>query len=169
MRSAGIPKIFDTVHLYRLFLLGFLGAGLLLAYEGFQLRYYGRFGPGSGFFPVWLGIGMIAISLAGFIQSFRTPDTDRQPIIENSTSVWRVAAILLSLVILSVAISYAGFRLPVLIYMIILPRLVAPMPLRVILPVALLASFGVGYVFESLLLVRLPAPQLEFLASFGIF
>ncbi|MEQ9198958.1 MAG: hypothetical protein RLN80_03160, partial [Rhodospirillales bacterium] len=115
------------------------------------------------------GIGMTAISLAGLVQSFRTPHADRQPIIENSTSVWRVAAVLLSLVILSFAIGYAGFRLPVLIYMIILPRLVAPLPLRVLLPVALLASFGVGYVFESLLLVRLPAPQLDFLTSFGIF
>ncbi|MGH7772951.1 MAG: tripartite tricarboxylate transporter TctB family protein [Candidatus Binatia bacterium] len=37
--------------------------GLFVIYEAFWLPYASEFGPGPGFFPLWIGVGLLALAL----------------------------------------------------------------------------------------------------------
>ena len=39
------------------------GFGSFVIYEARELPYHSEFGPGPGFFPLWIGIGIVACSL----------------------------------------------------------------------------------------------------------
>lgn len=158
-----------TIHqLYRLVLLALCAGGILLAYLGFQMRYYGRFGPGPGFFPVWLGGLIGAVSLVGLAQTFRAPGDPHEPVISTAGGLWRVGGMLVSLLALFLLADILGFRLSILLYMLVTPYLLARMTLKAVVPVAIAASFGVAYLFESWLLVRLPGSSIPFLSALGL-
>lgn len=153
--------------LYRLLLLALGAGGVLLAYHGFQMRYYGRFGPGPGFFPVWLGCLIGALCVVGLFQDLRAPGDPREPVISTAGGIWRVGGMLVSLAALALLAEILGFRLSILLYMMITPYLLARMTLKAVVPVAIAASFGVAYIFESWLLVRLPGSSIPFLSALG--
>jgi putative tricarboxylic transport membrane protein len=54
--------------------LGGLGAYIISAASGWE--YLGQDGPGPGFFPVWYGIAMVALSLALVVTSIRSTADD---------------------------------------------------------------------------------------------
>ena len=51
--------------------LGGLGAYIIVAASGWE--YLGQDGPGPGFFPMWYGIAMVALSLFLVLASVRSP------------------------------------------------------------------------------------------------
>ncbi|HTN61140.1 MAG TPA: tripartite tricarboxylate transporter TctB family protein [Devosia sp.] len=165
--STSMPAL-TVPRLYLGILTALLLVGVLLIHQGMALQYYGRFGPGAGFFPVWIGILLSGVVGIAFVQTLRELRTDTTPALAADASLWRVLAMIGSLVAIWLLIGVIGFRLSVLLYMLFVPLLIARLPLIVLIPTALAASFGASYIFESWLLVRLPAAQVPFLAGLGL-
>jgi len=147
-------------------LTAFLLIGLYLLYAGYQLRYYGRTGPGPGFFPIWIG-GILAVSsLWALVKDFiRTRDLDL--FLESREAAYRVAIVLAGLFGTWVLLEYLGYRIAIFLFAMIIPPLLGPQKLIVTFAVAVIFSFGTAYVFEHWLQVWLPEPSISFLADLG--
>jgi len=49
------------------------GLGIFIIRQSLQLNYMSEYGPGPGFLPLWLGVGLIALSLPLVYFAIRTP------------------------------------------------------------------------------------------------
>lgn len=79
------------------------GFGSFVIYEARSLPYHSEFGPGPGFFPLWIGIGIVACSLFLLAKCFRGGGEEieiSRVQIFRALSAW--LAFLLSIVLLSV-------------------------------------------------------------------
>lgn len=57
------------------------GLGVLIVIEARQWDYLAPEGPGPGFFPMWYGIAMIALSLALVVSALRQPVARGNPVL----------------------------------------------------------------------------------------
>jgi len=162
IKSLRVPQLYLGVLVVLIML------GGLLVEQGLGLKYYDRFGPGAGFFPVWIGGMLIVVALVAMIPTITELRSSQALVFPPGSSAWRVIVMLASLAILWWAVDMFGFRLAVLVYMLTIPILIARLPLIIIVPTALAASFGAAYVFETWLLVRLPEAQFPALAALGL-
>ena len=53
------------------------GLGVYIIAQAWQWEYLGNDGPGPGFFPVWYGIAIAALSLGLMLSSLRSVDTEK--------------------------------------------------------------------------------------------
>lgn len=155
------------VHVLRGALIAFVALGALLVGMGFQLKYYLRTGPGPGFFPIWVGGTLIVFSLAMLVQSLfdRSPSERFFP---DREAAWRIFAVTLSLPLTWFGLQYLGFRITMLLFALIVPRIIRKQSAPVTVAIALLASFGVAYAFEHWLGVYLPRAAYEPLERLGL-
>lgn len=144
----------------------FLLIGLYLLYAGYHLRYYGRTGPGPGFFPIWIGALLSISSLWALVKDF-IEDRDLQPFLESREAVYRVGTVLAGLFVTWVLLEYLGYRIAIFLFAMVIPPRLGPQKLIVTLIVAIIFSFGTAYVFEHWLQVWLPEPSIPFLADLG--
>ena len=115
-------------------------------------------GPGAGFFPFWLGLIGVVLSLALLAQSWRG-----RSIGDEADAQWpdrpgalRAVALLGSLVVSALLLAPVGFRLTAFV---VTAALLVALGVRrpvVILVFALAASFGLFHVFYYWLKVPLP-------------
>ena len=156
--------------IYQVASLAFLALGLFLASQGRALGIAGRFGPGPGpgFFPFWVGLGLAALSLAWLGQVTLRPVPGAPPdFVPERDGQVRVVSVVAALVGFAVALTGLGFDLAMLGFLIalflafgrehVLPKIV----------LAVAGSFGVHYVFEKLLEVPLPSTSLDALRKLG--
>lgn len=140
------------------------GASLLLGavlacVEALRLRYYTPLGPGPGFFPFWLSLGLGACAIALLAQAVRMP-----PPAAGSGSLWpnrsgsyKVLAVLASLVASIVLLEPLGYRLTMLAVYAYLLFTLGRRDYLVMALVSFAGSFGVYHLFVNLLKVPLPA------------
>lgn len=148
-------------------LLGLLLGGGGLVWNGFSLRYYGRTGPGPGFFLVWVGV-LLAIAAAwGLFDSLRSQE-EGEAFFSSREGALRVGGVLVGLAITWFLLGLIGYRLAIFAFALTAPFAFGRQSLPVLVGVALFASFGVGYVFESWLGVFLPRATIPFLFSLGL-
>jgi hypothetical protein len=138
--------------------------GAFIVYESLQHNYYGSdFGPGPGFFSFWLGILLISLSAAQIVLIRRRP---REPLpegfIPNREGIKRMLSIIGALVISLLLLNTLGFSLTMLGFCVFLLRRLGRQPWWLILPLSIIASFGMTYLF-GLLQVFLPRGFLDFL------
>lgn len=145
--------------------LAVFGGGI--AWFGTGLSYYDLLGPGAGFFPIWLGLMLCASSLVVLGQSFFAED-DGATLFQSSDGAVRVAVLAASLFGVWLLLDLLGFRLTILLFMLLVPNLLGRQPPLRIVAVALVMSFGVAYVFERWLGVVLPKPAIPFLETIGL-
>ena len=115
-------------------------------------------GPGAGFFPFWLGLIGVALSLALLAQSWRGRSVGdeadaRWP---DRPGAFRAVALLAGLVLSALLLAPAGFRLTAFV---VTAALLVALGVRrpvVIVVFALAASFGLFHVFYYWLKVPLP-------------
>ena len=131
--------------------LALAGLGAYIIVEAAHWEYLGPDGPGPGFFPLWYGIAMTALSAALVLSSlFRESERVDWSGVRSAFMLW--AALALSVVVLKLAGFLIGFG--ALTFFVVAVMYRRPLPTAAAVAVALAAGFYV--VFPLLLGVKLP-------------
>ena len=158
--------------------------GLAVVWGSAQLGFWVNLGPGPGFFPLILGVLLILLSVAWFIQARTTgphpPAEDDMGLLSPDASgevtpngnppdvpYKRVATIVVSLVLLAVGMDLLGFQLSMLIFLVFHLRVLGRRRWLITAIVSVVGSFGVFSLFTMLLSVGLPAASIPFLRALG--
>jgi putative tricarboxylic transport membrane protein len=146
----------------------FAAIGIFVTFQGYHLRLEGQYGPGPGFFPFWIGLGVTALSAVWLVQvlagSGATPATEADG---ERPRLWRLAAIVAALVAFAAALRTLGFDLSMLGLLLFLSFLIDRQHAIAKIVIALLGSFGLHYLFEQVLRVPLPYASIPFLNQLG--
>jgi putative tricarboxylic transport membrane protein len=131
--------------------LALAGLGAYIIVEASRWEYLGPDGPGPGFFPLWYGIAMTALSAALVVSSLlRERESVDWSGAGRAFSVW--AALALSVVVLKLAGFLIGFA--ALTFFVVALMYRRPLSIAAVTAVALAAGFYL--VFPLLLGVKLP-------------
>lgn len=134
-----------------------IGVAAFFAWESARLPYYTAVGPGAGFFPLWLAIGLGALSLFVLLNSFRVPD---EVVIEEfypgRAGVFRIAATIASLGLYVAVLDMVGFRITTFVFCMALLHIYGRPKIWVAPLVSLAVSLGVHHGLVSWLQVYLP-------------
>jgi putative tricarboxylic transport membrane protein len=134
-----------------------------------QMEYYTRLGPGSGFFPFWLGLLMGGLSLIWLIQVSRQSGRPKDgAFLPEKEGVLQILSILLALSATAFLMDLIGFQLTMFLFVVFLLRVLGRRSLWMTLIVAVVCSVGVYHVFGRFLDVQLPAASLAILAVLGL-
>jgi hypothetical protein len=141
-------------------------------------------GPGAGFFPFFLSIGLGALTVAWFLQSRRAAATRRHasgPAESASASVAHAERaaeatierrhminVIVSLVILAVLMLPLGYQIPMFLFIVYHLGFRARRRWYTVLIIALAGSVGVFHIFNDLLSVALPYSAVELLNYLGL-
>lgn len=132
-----------------------LAFGAFVAWQGWLLELGTLREPGSGFVFFWLGLLIVAFALSIALKGVK----GEGPLLSD---LWRDARWTKVLMVIGALVAYAflfehlGFVICSLALLLFLMTVVDPVPLRLSLPISAIASFGVWYVLEKVLLVQLP-------------
>ena len=134
-----------------------LGAAVLL-WEALRLPIgWTGIGPGAGFFPFWLAVGVAVCALVLLVQSLRAPLTEegRAPFIPSGA--WRpLLAVFLPMAAVVALVDYLGIYIGGGIYLAGYTWLVGRHRWHTILPVSVLVPLVLFLVFERWFLLPLP-------------
>ena len=128
------------------------GLGAYIVFQASRWEYIGADGPGPGFFPLWYGIAMAALSLALVVSSVRSADPERL----DWSGAGRALATWTALVACVALLKVAGFLLCFAALTFFIVAVMYRRPLRVAAAVAAAATAGFYVVFPLALGVRLP-------------
>ena len=137
-----------------------LAFGLFIAYQGYELGLGEAREPGSGFAIFWLGLMAAGFALSIILSAIKDGS-------EDVASLWRgtrwqkVLLIIVLLLLFGYFFEWIGFVLCSLALLLVLMRIVDPVPWPTALIVSFAATFGVWYVLNKLLLIQLPRGLLE--------
>lgn len=137
--------------------------GIFLAWQGTRLRIDGDFGPGPGFFPFWIGLGLVAMGATWSLR-LAVGDEGFLPPRENLVLLVVVVGALVAFMLLLRPI---GFDLAMLALLLTLFFAIDRSRVVAKLATAVIASFGVHWVFETLLAMPLPHAAIPALRQFG--
>lgn len=125
--------------------------------EALQLRYYTTLGPGPGFFPFWLSVVMgVLATLMIYQATFKPTDPRPEDFFASRTGYLRIAAVSAAWIAMAVLLEPLGFRLTMLAFMLFLMFTLGKTRPVVVVPVALVGSFGIYALFVQLLGIPLP-------------
>lgn len=143
--------------------------GIFLAWQGTRLRIDGDFGPGPGFFPFWIGLALAAMGTAWSARlAFGTAAAgDSGEFLPPRGARLVIGATIGALVAFMLLLRPLGFDLSMLALLLALFFLVDRSHVVAKVAIALVASFGVHWVFETLLAVPLPNATLPYLRQLG--
>jgi putative tricarboxylic transport membrane protein len=146
---------------------GFAVLGAWVVWHARGMTYDTPVGPGPGFFPHWLGLLLIAVSLGALVEALRQGSVEIRPVIALSARR-EIAVTLVAVAAFALGVERAGFA-PVtfaVLLALLLARGCRPVPTA--LGVALAGSLGVGYAFTRWLGVFLPPAPFGLLAPLGL-
>lgn len=132
--------------------------GIIVLISSFAYPYKDRLGPGPGFFPFWLSLLVIGLSLALLFQCTlaKNPPYGSGSPLPNQGGARNILVILISLAICTGLLDLLGFRLSLFLFLFLLPFLLGAKSFLINFIFALLGSFGVFHVFYYWLKVPLP-------------
>lgn len=131
---------------------------LLWAWQSLELSLFDRLGPGPGFFAFWLSLMGVVLSAVAFAGVTRQPrEEGGEPLFPRGEGARRAAAIFVAIALAAAAIGTLGFEITVLLFAIALPVALGERRWWIVVPFALAGSFGVHYVFTTMLDVALPS------------
>jgi hypothetical protein len=141
-------------------------------------------GPGAGFFPFFLSIGLGILTVAWFVQSWRARSSSHGETVETSATEFdggvgrsaedvvterkHIVNIMVSLVVLAVLMIPLGFQIPMFAFIVYHLWFRAQRRWYTVLTIAVAGSVGVFHVFNDLLSVALPYSSLLFLNTIGM-
>lgn len=132
-----------------------LAFGVFIAYQGYELGLGEAREPGSGFAIFWLGLLAAGFSLSIIVSALREGS-------EDLATLWRgtrwpkVLLIIALLLIFGFFFDRIGFIVCSLALLLVLMRVVDPVPWPTALIVSFVGTFSVWYVLNKLLLIQLP-------------
>lgn len=143
--------------------------GIYLAWQGTRLRIEGDFGPGPGFFPFWIGLGLTAMAgLWSLRMAFGKTDTAVASILPPRKNLIVLVAVIGALIAFMLVLRPIGFNLAMLLLLLTLFFVLDRKHAGVKIGVAFIGSFGVHWAFETLLAVPLPDAEITFLRQLGL-
>lgn len=135
---------------------------LFALWQSLLLSLTDRLGPGPGFFPFWLALIGIVLSLALLVSIWREPrpspdaSTEEFRVLPHGWGARRCFAIVGLLAAVTIAMEFVGFRLAMLAFNAALVIALGERRWWLIAVFAVLGSFGVYYLFTTWLDVLLP-------------
>jgi len=138
---------------------------LFALWQSLLLSLTDRLGPGPGFFPFWLALIGIVLSLALLVSIWREPPPTTEALAEETRILphgWgalRWFAIIGLLAAVTIAMEFVGFRIAMLVFNAALVIALGERRWWLIAVFAVLGSFGVHYLFTTWLDVLLPTGQ----------
>ena len=131
--------------------------GIYVAIEAFKLPYVSEFGPGPGFFPLWIGIGLTLISLllivANLFASTAPENSERQ----SGTAVGRALVGWSGLMLAIGLLHWLGFGLSLALLAVFLILALERRSPWVAISVAFGLALGFHAIFALALGLSLPA------------
>jgi putative tricarboxylic transport membrane protein len=82
-----------------------------LFWKSLSLKYYSDYGPGPGFFPIWMSGLLIVLSILYIIDSLRKQGIHIRNIFPNSEGLRKVLSIFLSLIVFLVLVPFTGYTI----------------------------------------------------------
>jgi putative tricarboxylic transport membrane protein len=129
--------------------------GIFVAFQGYELGLGQTREPGSGFAIFWLGLLTAAFAVSIVFSAIKNGS-------EDIASLWRetrwgkVMLIIALLLVFGYLFDTIGFVVCSLALLLVLMRVVDPVPWPTALLVSFGATFGIWYVMNKLLLIQLP-------------
>lgn len=140
-----------------------VGVAAFFGHGAMGMRYFTSIGPGPGFFPRWLALLLALLGAALIVRaSFGRAAPVAEGFSPGRSGALRVAAVLAAVAVIALALETVGFPLIMLAASLGLMLTLGLRDARILLPVALAASFGTHLVFARWLGVQLPAGLLGF-------
>jgi putative tricarboxylic transport membrane protein len=146
--------------------LALAGLGTYIIAEAWRWEYIGNDGPGPGFFPLWYGIAMVALSLVLVVSSFMRaeavdPASPTFGAVSTASSVdWsgagRALAAWGAFALAAAALKWLGFFVCFAALTFFVVAVMYRRPLKVAAVVAVLLGAGFYLVFALALGVKLP-------------
>lgn len=135
----------------------FVLLSIFVVREALRLPQWGSYGPGPGFFPLWVGVSTGLLG-AVMVLGASLPPSDPMPpdFFPSKAGYMRMAAIALALVGAVVLMEPLGFRLTMLGFLLLLLLGLGRRSLVLTSLVAIAGSFGTFYAFVEWLKVPLP-------------
>jgi putative tricarboxylic transport membrane protein len=130
----------------------------LICWGSILLPYGNILNPGPGFYPLWLGILLGAMSVALFLKSMRRRGRQRslKDILAEKVRWDKVLFILIALALYGYLMNIIGFLIVTILLMAFLLRFIEPHPWRSVIVWTLIGSFGSYLIFEIWMKLRLP-------------
>lgn len=127
------------------------------AFESLELKLSDTLGPGPGFFPFWLGLLGVGLSV-GLVWQLRTgrADLGDEPLSFDPTAVRQVVTVIAILAAATLLLDLFGFRLTMLAMIASLLFVLGIRSTFVVAGFSLVGSFGIYHVFSAWLKVPLP-------------
>lgn len=136
----------------------FLITSALIYLGAAKLPYGDIHNPGPGFFPVWIGILLGAMSMALIVKTTRQREQTKmiREVLAEKIRWGKVLLVLLALLLYAVLIQYAGFLAITFLFIAFLLRFVDPQPWRKVILWGLIGSGGCYLLFDVWMRLRLP-------------
>jgi putative tricarboxylic transport membrane protein len=130
----------------------------LICWGSLFLPYGNIRNPGPGFFPLWLGIILGAMSIGLIWKTARQKEGARtlREILAEKVRWDKVLWTLIALVLYAALMDFLGFLIATLLFMAFLLRVIEPQPWRTVFMWTLIGSLGSYLIFEMWMKLRLP-------------
>ena len=148
----------------------FLAFSAYLMWESLKkMEYYTLLGPGTGFFPFWLGAILGGLGIIWLVQvSRRRAEAGEGPHLPPRDGIVRMVAIVVSLAVVSALLDILGYQLVMFLFMVFVLRVLGRQAIWMTLVLALVCSVGVYHLFGRYLDVQLPVASWTFLNGIGL-
>ncbi len=128
---------------------------LIMVREARQLPIWSAIGPGPGFFPFWLVVGVGICAVVTLVQSLRAPRADAEPFVPQGA--WRSLLIaFLPMAAIVALLRYLGIYIGGAVYLAAYMWLVGRHRWLPILLVSVLVPLVLFFIFEKWFLLLLP-------------
>jgi putative tricarboxylic transport membrane protein len=143
--------------MYQIAGLVLLALAIAVVYGALQLRYYTSLGPGPGFFSYWIGIVLGILAVLMIAQTlFQPAEALPDDFIPQRGGWLRMGAIVLTLIAATLLMERLGFSLTMFAVFVFLLRSLGGYSFAICIAAAIVASFGIDYLFVRWLSVPLP-------------
>ncbi|MFA5027629.1 MAG: tripartite tricarboxylate transporter TctB family protein [Candidatus Methylomirabilota bacterium] len=147
----------------------FMAFSAYIMWESLGLEYYTELGPGSGFFPFWLGAALGALALAWLVQASRLAGRPaEEAFLPARQGIVRILSLIAAVLISAGVMNTLGFQVTMFVFLVFTLMVLGKQPIWLTAVIALVGSVGVFHLFAGYLDVQLPASSLALLASLGL-
>lgn len=131
--------------------------GAYVAFEAFKLPYVSEYGPGPGFFPLWIGIGLTLLSLPLIFANFFAVAADKSREYQSRLAIGRALVGWSGLILAIGLLQWLGFGLSLALLTLFLILVLERRPLWTALSVAIGLALGFHVIFVLALGLSLPS------------
>jgi putative tricarboxylic transport membrane protein len=128
---------------------------VVMVWQSLTLDYYTAFGPGPGFFPLWVSILLLVLSILYLWESIKKEVILLSKIIPKGKDLRKILAVLGSVVLFMILVNFTGFVISgsILLFLLFMKEYKWYQGIAMSISISILLF----YIFNTLLNVPLPA------------